>query len=157
MLCDHRHDCFYIKRLTMYLECENSTSMCKHNASSGSTLSANIVEVVCVCCEQKHWAANLTHNVPCKLVLSCSLRTNTCCWLPVESYFYLSAHIWNWPGTCNPDKSCSHCHLVFYDQMQKVVNVRVKVQFAETESSSENSISIVGLRFRFFWSWGVRL
>ena len=166
MLRHHRHDCFYIKRLTMFLQCQNSTSTCKHSASSGFTLSDNVFAMseqhqhvqtqcqfrihtfgkpcwgFCVCRDQKHWAANLTHNVPCKFALACSLRTHICCLLHVESYFYFSAHIWNKLGTCNPDKPFAHVYLL-YDQTQTVVNLRVRVQETKTECSSDCFISML--------------
>ena len=77
---------------------------------------------VAVCRDQRHWAARLSHKVPCKFVL-CSPRTHNrrCAWLHGDTSLYSSAHISHKSGTGIHGKPCADFH-VLYDQTQKVAN-----------------------------------
>ena len=79
---------------------------------------------VAVCRDQRHWAARIPHNVPCKFVLSCSRRIHTRCspWLHNATSLYSSAHIFHKSGTGIHGKPCADFHLL-HDQTQTVANL----------------------------------
>ena len=79
---------------------------------------------VAVCRDQRHWAARISHKVPCKFVLSCSRRTHRHCspWLLGVTSLYSSGHISYKSGTGIQGKPDADFH-VLYDQTQTVANL----------------------------------
>ena len=80
---------------------------------------------VAVCREQRHWAARISHNVPCKFVLSRSRRTHTRCSpsLHVATSLYSSCRISYKSGIGIHGRPCAHFHRFLVAQTQTVAKL----------------------------------
>ena len=90
--------------------------------------SNDIVGKLCTCVglcrDQRHWAARISHNVLCKLVLFYNLRTHKHCspWRLGVTSLYFSADISHKSGIGIQGKPCAHVHFLC-DQTQTVANL----------------------------------